>query len=337
MPPEGYPIVMYAHGTGGDYRSYVADGTAKALAARCLATMGVDQIFHGARPGSPDNGGGASVEILFFNFKNIEAARANTRQSALDEVQRARLFTESHASIPMAVAVTGSEIRFDSSKVLFFGHSQGGLNGPLYLAADDSSRGGVLSGSAAVLAITLLEKTKPDPSVAGVVASIFLGLKSDELEEMSVFHPGISLAQTIVDVVDPIHYAPTLAVMPRQGFIAKSLYMTEGINPDGSGDHYAPPHGIEAHALACGLPLQLPAQRPPVELAWGGPVPLVIPEGGLSGDLAGGASSGVLAQWPVPPDSDGHFVVFDVPQATAQAAAFLRNLADLPAGRVPSP
>src|SRR5262249_22283857 len=95
MPSNGYPIVLYAHGTGGDYRSYVSDGTARSLAKRCLATMGVDQIFHGTRPGSPALTGKGSIDILFFNFKNIEAARTNVRQSALDEVQRARLFTES--------------------------------------------------------------------------------------------------------------------------------------------------------------------------------------------------------------------------------------------------
>src|SRR5262249_55134432 len=42
MPPDGYPIVLYAHGTGGDWRSYIADGTATALAKHCLAAMGVD-------------------------------------------------------------------------------------------------------------------------------------------------------------------------------------------------------------------------------------------------------------------------------------------------------
>ena len=52
MPPNGYPIVLYALRTGGDYRSYVGDGTGYALAKRCVATMGIDQIFHGARPGA---------------------------------------------------------------------------------------------------------------------------------------------------------------------------------------------------------------------------------------------------------------------------------------------
>ncbi len=44
----------------------------------------------------------------------------------------------------------------------------------------------------------------------------------------------------------------------------------------------------------------------------------------------------MLGQWAVPADTDGHFVVFHVPQAQQQAAQFLRNLADDPRGRVPS-
>src|SRR5262249_57199191 len=110
----------------------------------CLATMGVDQIFPGMPPGSPELTGKGTVEIVFFNCQNIEAARTNVRQSALDEVQRARLFTESAMTVPAAISVTGSEIRFDARRLLFFGHSQGGLNGALYLATDKSALGGVL-------------------------------------------------------------------------------------------------------------------------------------------------------------------------------------------------
>jgi hypothetical protein len=297
--------------------------------------MGVDQIFHGTRHGAPSDP--AQTAFLFYNFQNVVAARSNTRQSAIDEVQRARLFTERHATVPAEVSLTGSEIRFDGEKLMFFGHSQGGLNGPLYLAADGSARGAVLSGSSAMMAITLLEKTKPTPSVAAVVEALFLGLVEDEGAELNVFHPAISLAQSIVDVVDPIHYAPSIVLRPREGFAPKSVYMTEGVNPDGTGDSYSPPHGIEVHALAIGLPLQVPGQRPLEEGQWIGAGTVSVPEGGLSGNLAGGAASGVLAQWPVPEDSDGHFVVFRVDEAQDQAARFLRFLADEPVGRVPAP
>ncbi|APR81642.1 Putative extracellular enzyme of alpha/beta hydrolase superfamily protein [Minicystis rosea] len=337
MPQNGYPIVLYAHGTGGNWRSYLNDSTGRRLAEHCIATMGVDQIFHGDRPGAPSDGNENTISILFFNFQNPTAARTNGRQSAIDEVQRARLFTESHMTIPASIAQGGKEVRFDASQLMFFGHSQGGLNGPLFTAVDPSARGAVFSGSGAQIAIALLEKTQPEPSPAALVRTLLLGLKEDEGAELDEFHPVMSLAQTIVDAVDPLHYARMQSTEPRSGFAAKSVYMTEGINPDGTGDSYAPPHGIEAHAVAMGLPLQLPDQRAIAELAFGGVQPLTIPAGGLAGNLASGKASGVLAQWAVPPGTDGHFVIFDVPQAQQQAMRFLQNLTKDPNGLVPPP
>lgn len=334
MPDAGYPIVLYAHGTGGDYRSYVRERIGENLGERCIATMGVDQIFHGTRPGTPKDG---NVGLAFFNLSNVYAARANARQSALDEVQRARLFTETQIQVPAFASATAAPIRFDPNRVLYFGHSQGGLNGPLYLAADDTSRAAVFSGASSVMAITLLEKTEPAPNVAELVRSIFLDLSHDEYEELNIFHPAMSLAQSIVDVVDPIHYARYIARSPRSGFAPKSALVTEGINPDGTGDRFAPPRGIEAHAIAMGLPLLLPAQRDVPEAHYGGPPPTAVPPEGLQGNLAGGRASGALVQWAVPPGSDGHFVVFDVPAARVQAADFLKYAADEDAGRVPPP
>jgi hypothetical protein len=330
MPAGGYPIVLYAHGTGGNWRSYTS--YAETLAQRCIAMMGVDQIFHGTRPGAPDDD--FKIQILFFNFQNVEAARANGRQSAIDEVQRARLFTETMASIPASVSHTGSPITFDPGKVLFFGHSQGGLNGPLYLAIDDSARGGVLSGSSSLMSITLLEKTEPSPSIADLVPTVFLGLLSAEREEYDIFHPAIMIAQTLVDAIDPIHYARLVVREPLSA--PKSILMTEGIGPDGEGDSYSPPAGIEAQAVAMGLPLMEPVVWPMPQLDHGGSL-VAIPPGGLAGNLADGAASGVLAQWVPPPNSDGHFVVFDVPQARAHVAGFLEALAADPKGRVPVP
>ena len=332
-PPNGYPVVLYAHGTGGSYRSFISDGTARELAKRCLAVMGVDQILHGTRPGAPATD--AEVNILFFNFNNVEAARTNVRQSGLDEIQRARLFTESAATVPASVSATGAEIRFDASKVMFFGHSQGSLNGPLYLAGSDSARGAVLSGASAVIQITLLEKTKPDPSVAFLVKTIFLQLFPEEEEEASLLYPPLALAQTIVDPVDPVNYARYITREPVFGG-PKSVYMTEGIGPTGEGDSYAPPRGCEALAMATGLPIQDPVIHDPRDAAWGGLDRISIPAEGLSGNLGGGLASGVLAQW-APDGDDGHFVVFDIDGARAQSSEFLRLLGEDPRGRVPPP
>src|SRR5690606_1883200 len=104
-------------------RSHLRSGTFDDLAERCIASMGIDQIFHGTRPGAPPDGPNKSqsVQLLFFNFENAIAARTNPRQAAIDEIQRARLFTETKAEIPSSVT-GGTAIRFDPEAVMFFGH-----------------------------------------------------------------------------------------------------------------------------------------------------------------------------------------------------------------------
>ncbi len=330
MPAEGYPIVLFAHGTGGDYRSYVNSGTARELGKRCIAVMGVDQILHGTRPGAPSEPG--AVELLFFNFNNVEAARTNGRQSALDEVQRARLFTESKLTVPASVSLSGVEVRFDASKLMYFGHSQGALNGPMFLAIDDAALGGVFSGGSGNLQITLNEKTSPAPSVADAVKTLFLQLSLEEHEEVGLIYPPFALAQLLVDPVDPISYARDIVREPRVG-AAKSVLMTEGVLPNGTGDTFAPPRCIEAMANAVGLPLESPAIWSPPDALFGGLEPTKIPAGGLSGNVGGGQATGMLSQF-APTTDDGHFVAFDIDEATEQTTSFLRALADDPKGRV---
>jgi hypothetical protein len=336
VPANGYPIVLYAHGTGGDWRSFIDDGTGASLAQRCLASMGIDQVLHGTRPGAPpesDPNKDSKIALYFFNFENPLAARAHNGQAAADVAQQARLFTEGGAKVPSAVSKTGVEIAFDGTKVLFFGHSQGGLNGPLFFAGSDLSRGGVLSGAGSVFGIALLEKTKPVDIPAAVRFLAKLG-GEDESKELDIFHPVITLAQAMVDVADTIHYGRNIIKEPRPGFAPKSIYQTEGIAADGSGDTYAPPKGIEMLALSMGLPRVAPGVRPIQEAAWAGLGDVTIPGGGLSGNLAGGKATGALAQFAPPGTSDGHFVVFRVPEARAQAAEFCKALAADPVGRV---
>jgi hypothetical protein len=339
MPAAGYPIMLYASGTGGDYRSSIDDGTAGTAASNCIATMGIDQIFEGTRPGAPspsDPNLEGDEDLMFFNLNNLVAARTNGREAAIDVVQQARLFTDSHTTVPSTVSRTTSALQFDASKLTFFGHSEGGLNGPLFLASSNLARGGVLSGSGSMITVALLEKTSPTPSVAAAVQTILELNRPEDAGELNLFHPVVNMAQTIIDTTDPIHYVGYLAQHPRPGFAPKSIFQTEGVNPDGTGDTYAPPHGIELGSIATGLPRMLPGEHPRAEASWGGLGDITVPDGGLSGNLADGGASGVLAQYVPPSGVDGHFVVF-YPPAQGEASLFIKNLAANPVGNVPAP
>ena len=109
------------------------------------------------------------------------------------------------------------------------------------------------------------------------------------------------------------------------------------VRADGTGDSYAPPSTIEAMGVALGLPLQNPVIHAIPSMDLINQPAITIPAAGLSGNMAAGKASGVLAQWIPASGSDGHFVVFDVAAARAQAAQFCRNLADNPLGLIPAP
>lgn len=325
-PAAGYPIVLYAHGTTGDWMSFVSDGTGWGLAQKCIASMGVDQIFHGTRPGAPaldDPNRDSIISLAFFNLSNATAARTNTRQSAIDEVARAHMVRTGGLTVPAEISKTKAAIGFDPKRIGFFGHSQGGLNGALLLAVDDSTRGGVLSGAGSAISYSLLLKVKPEPSVAELVKT-FLGISAENVDELGPLHPAITLVQTIVDPADPLHYYPAIARAPFAGRTAKSVLMTEGVDADGSGDSYAPPRTIEAGAIAGAFPLLEPVVWDVPEITkLDGVAPLKIP---VKGNAAGGKATVGLAQFVPPKGSDGHFVVFRVPRAKGMTMAFSASL-----------
>jgi hypothetical protein len=325
MPAAGYPIVLYAHGTTGSWTSFINEGTADALVAKCIASMGVDQIFHGTRPGAPaldDPNRDSKISLLFFNLENALAARTNGRQSAVDEVARAYLVRSGGLDISADLSATKAAIKFDPARLAFMGHSQGGLNGPLFMAVDDSSRGGVLSGAGSAIAYSLLLKVKPDPSIAGLVKA-FLGVTAENADELGPLHPAMSLIQMVVDPTDPLHYYPALAKSPFAGRKPKSILMTEGVASDGSGDNYAPPRTIEAGAVAGGFPLVNPVVLDIPELTKLDGIAPVSPP--IKGNAAMGKVTVGIAQF-TPMGSDGHFVMQDVPRARAMTTLFIQSV-----------
>src|SRR6185503_4314156 len=143
----GWPIAICQHGTGSTYTSFVTDGTANELAKQGIATIATDQVLHGLR-----NPGG-NPELAFFNFTNIYAARDNSLQGAADGFSLMRL------ALALSFSDGSRTISFDPARVYFFGHSQGGLTGPGFVAFEPSVSGAVLSGTGGLLYLALLNKT----------------------------------------------------------------------------------------------------------------------------------------------------------------------------------
>ncbi len=309
MPASGWPVVIYAHGTGGTYLSFVQDGTADRLslvadeagtAMARFAVISIDQVLHGPRaPADTD------PNLAFFNFNNLLAAHDNPKQGALDDFQLLRLLK---AIDVKANAVASSDFHFDATRIYFFGHSQGSLTGSQYVAAEPEIKAAVFSGVGAGLVLALLGKTKPI-DIATLVQSFF-GMAVDE------FHPALNLLQGYFDDSDPGNYARRYFVEPPAGMSAKSVFVSQGLR-----DRYVPVATIQAFALAAGVKPVQPQLDPIPYLSVAG---LAFVDAPQAANVAGGAT-GVLCQYDPGPKNDGHFVVFDVPAAAAQSTRFLAS------------
>lgn len=312
MPENGWPVVLYAHGTGGSWHTYRSNGTARFLAEQGIACIGIDQVLHGPRVPP-----GTSPEIAFFNFQNPLAARDNTLQGAIDNFQLLRLalafdYTERHPG--------GRTIRFDPERIYFFGHSQGGLTGPPFLAHEPLIKGAVLSGAGGLLYLSMILKTEP-LDVAGIVAAFIRDYPLDE------FNPVLALLQGYMDRSDPVSYGPLLSRRPLDGVPAKPIFQSEGFT-----DRYTPVPSIEALAVSIGGNQVSPVIDEIEGFALRGRPALDAP---VSGNLDG--ITAVLLQYNEASGSDGHFVVFDIPAARTQSIQFLSTLAQTGAATVVAP
>lgn len=303
MPPTGWPICIYAHGTGGSYSSFVADGTADLLAKEGIAVISTDQVLH-----EPRNPGG-DPELDFFNFGNVYAARDNALQGYADAWSQMRLV------LGGPIDVAGTTHTFDPAKLFFFGHSQGGITGPGFVAFEPTLKGAILSGTAGVLYENLLHKTMP-LDIPGLVEQFARDNPMDEN------NPSLALVQMWVDRSDPVNYAPLMVreppVVDGVRNAPRAIFQTEGFP-----DTFSPNIGIEAFATALGADIvRLVATKEVlgVTLRGRGVVPAPITDN-VNGTTA------VLAQYDKRPSSDGHYVVFDIPAAQQHAGKFLGTLA----------
>ncbi len=299
VPATGFPVAIYSHGTGGDYLSGFDDGTAERLAAEGIATISMDQVLHG-----PRNPGG-NPELDFFNFGNVYAARDNALQGYADAFSQVRL------ARALSFDDAGRTITLDMTKVVFFGHSQGGLTGPGFVAFEPALKGAVLSGTAGLLYLNLLNKTQP----LNIPALVETFLRD---EPVDVDNPSLALVQMWVERSDPANYAPLMVRRPPPGIAPRPIFQTEGFT-----DSYSPNVGIEAFATALGGDIVNEVAQKPVEgLELRGRSVMSAP---ITNNLNG--VTAVLAQFNQRQGSDGHFVVFDIPTAKQQAAKFLGTLA----------
>ncbi|NRA32224.1 MAG: hypothetical protein HRU17_02685 [Polyangiaceae bacterium] len=311
MPIDGWPLVVYGHGTGGSFRSGMRDEVAGALARDGVAVLGFDAPQHGPRRGdsteSPNN--------LFFNFVNPAAARGNPLQGAADIITMARFASSLNVT---SAESGGSAIQVDGAKLAYFGHSQGSTHGSLALPYATQFRGAVLSGNGASLMDSLLSKTAP-VNIAMAVPFALQDMKTDGSLFGGDKHPVLTLLQHWIDPADPLNFAK-IASRTRDEFVAPlHLFATYGLgdtfSPNVTMKTYVSAAGmveVTAHSSADGASNLFSSPNDPMPP----PYSSTFAADGIPVTLA-------VRQYGPPEGRDGHFVVFDVAEANADVVRFL--------------
>jgi pimeloyl-ACP methyl ester carboxylesterase len=291
---SGHHVVIYAHGTGGSFRSHINDGVAKSLAQAGIAVIGIDQVEHGPRRG----GSTVSPNDLFFNFTNPGAARGNPLQGAADQLSLVRLAKD----IDLAANGSVPAIKFD--RIAYWGHSQGATEGAIAMpyATSDVS-GVVLSGAGASLIDALLTKTSP-VNIAAAVPFILV-----DPSGVNSGHPVLGLLQNSIDPSDPLNHARALT---------KNVFV-----PYGQKDTYTPSAVQATYVLAAGLGMAAHAPSVTTPEAIGGLATIPVP---ASGNLTNPTRTGITRQYS-PAGFDGHFVVFKDATGKKDAIDFLKDVA----------
>jgi hypothetical protein len=312
-PPSGWPVVIFQHGTGGDYRDFcdsdAAFEAANRFGERGIVGLGIDQPLHGNRPGAS-----SASDLTHFNIVNPASGLSNFRQGAADAIYLAHGL----AREPWTFHADGEEFRTDPDRVLFMGHSQGGLTGAIATPFfGDDVKASMISGAGGVLSITIVERTDP-LDFASLVREL---IDLQDGEPLTPLHPVIGVVQTLAEVTDPVNYAPYW-FSQRGGWDWQAPVPV--LLTNGTLDSNTPYSTAVALAAAARLPFvgAAASRADAVRMRVGEPQALPCQLDGL--DYEGGRNTSGFEQF-----LDGsHWVVFEEQPASDLAVNFLESTAD---------
>ena len=239
---------------------------------------------------------------LFFNLKNPRAARDNVLQGAADLfslVQWAKNYT-----LPSAESPSGSAIRFDSNRIVLWGHSQGASHASLMLPYEPDIAAAILSGHGGHLTTSLLTKSSPMDIASALPYALMDANRQGKLRGGNL-NPILAIIQTLFDRVDPLNFAYRIKEEPWSGASdSHHLFMIYGLK-----DTYSPKDTQRAYAIAADLPL-VPPEIEEIDGIEPAEEPLID-----NIDVEGTTRTIGLRQYRPTDGRDGHFVATEVDAA----------------------
>lgn len=243
------PIVIFAHGLGGDKDGVW--GTTERLAELGIAVVGIDAPEHGSRSDPPTKDGKSDLyqSVTGFFAANpetkqfdMERVRDNFRQMASDQLELVRFLQTLGTLDLLPVGAPDGIPDLDTTRILYLGHSFGSVLGSTIGALAPEIQASCLNVGGDGLA-TLIR----DSGLFGLLVDTFRPPGTPKSDVAKFF----AITQAILDPGDPANYAryTTLEAMPGvSGWRAKDVLLQEVKN-----DNIVPNTSSEILARALGL------------------------------------------------------------------------------------
>ena len=341
QPNGGFPLLLYLHGSGGNYLQAVergpvdeltgsplgwdGDGPAEWLARRGVATLGFDFALHGDRNDPPDTTG-----LKLYNLTgNIEATLDNFTVAPMEVtlISRLMLQTAVDSSLADTLDAGGAAdgmIRFDPERLMGMGQSMGTTLGIPWSTVDPRVQAFIASGAGGILAELAI--TAIEPFELRLILAPQLGL--DDPDELTEAHPMLQALQNLWDLVDPVAKGRHVQDEPFAGHQPVHVFMTAGVR-----DGYFHPRSEAAVAASLGLDQAGEQIEPilPEVLDWAGSDHL---DYAVQGNKAG--VTGVVVQYAAP-NNLGHYVVFNQDGARHQYTCFAASVGNADSPKLDAP
>jgi hypothetical protein len=329
MPPAGFPLVLYVHGSGGSSDDAVNAGPAAVTdgplepgkgPAHTVAPYGWATACT-AMPVNPERLPGAS-DYAYLNLGNPSAVRDTFRQGVIE----LRLYLEALRSLQVPPALLegcagislpqdATAYHFAPENLAVMGQSMGGWYTNLLSAVEPRVKVALPTGAGGYLSYFVLQTQSVD-GAAGM-----LGLAVGTLEPLTFMHPTMHVLDTACEAADPIVHVPHLALRPLPGHPARSIY-----EPVGRGDVYFATPVFDAMALAYGNRQAGQEVWPDMQQALaldGRQGLLAYPvTGNLTSDN-GQSYTGVVVQYEGDGIENAHYIYRQLPAVKSQVGCFL--------------
>lgn len=341
MPKDGFPLMLYVHGSGGVSTQVVDRGRIEVEGGAPRAGEGPAFVVahHGiasassAMPVNPQRVRNAG-ETAYLNFSNLAAFRDTFRQGVveqrlfLDTLLKAKISPEALAGCSNAPTLpAGESAFFFRDRPAAMGQSMGAMYVNLFSAVEDRFGAVVPTGAGGFWTWFILETGLIEG--AGDLIGVMLKIGG----KPSFMHPSLHLVQLAWEVVDPLVSASEVSRLNTKK--AKHIYQ-----PVGLGDTYFPTKVLDAMALSyghqqAGKEVWTTTQK---KLKLAGKDGIIsYPVKNNLKSATGSSYTGVVVQYEGDGVYDPHSIAFQREDVKHQYACFLKSYFDTGDAVVPAP